>query len=255
MKTVAPTVCEILGLKPPAAASEAPIAPVVSDLAGAKHVAVLAPDALGILAWRLWKDEMPFLKSLHEKRSILLEAIMPSITPVNFACMLTGAELDVHGMKTREMEFQCETVYDVVRRAGGQSAGVGHRGYSGELLLARYADIPGVTEPGACMPVTDKIIEVFERERPRFLIAQYGHTDTVFHKIGPSDPGVVPMLHECDQALEKVVEYLLAHGVAVILLADHGQHDVPEPAEGAKRGTHGTDSPEDCLVPCTWVEA
>ena len=126
MKAVAPTVCAALGLRPPKVATEASIAPMLDGLRGAERIAVLAPDALGIVAWALWKEEMPFLKSLHEQNSILLRSIMPSVTLVNFACMLTGAELEVHGMRTREMDFLCETVYDVVREAGGTSAGCGH---------------------------------------------------------------------------------------------------------------------------------
>ena len=255
MKAVAPTVCAVLNIQPPPPATEAPIGPAVDELRGVEGLAVLAPDALGIVAWSLWKDEMPFLKSLHEKNSILLRSIMPSVTPVNFACMLTGAELEVHGMRTREMDFQCETVYDAVRAAGGASAGLGHKGYSGELLLARYADYPGVAERGESMLVTDQIVEVFDRHRPTFMIAQYGATDTACHAHGPSSPEVAPVFRECDQALEKAVNYLLARNIGVVVLADHGQHDLPDAPEGAKRGKHGTDSDEDCLVPCTWTRA
>lgn len=253
MKCVAPTVAAILGLEPPAAATESAIAAVVRDLGGAQHVAVLAPDAFGIVPWQRWQDEMPFLKSLHARHSILLESIMPSSTPMNFACMVTGAELAVHGMRTREMDFQCETLFDVVRRAGGQSAGVGHRGYSGELLLARCADIPGVTEPGLSKTITRKIMEICTPSPPSFLIAQFGDVDTLFHQIGPSHPDVVPMLRELDEALSQLVPFLTARGMAVILLADHGQHDVPPTADKPGFGTHGTDCPEDRLVPCTWT--
>ena len=253
MKAVAPTVAGVLGLARPQAAEAEPISEMTADLEGARRVAVLAPDALGVVPWRLWQDELPFLKSLHAKRSILLESILPSSTPMNFACMVTGAELAVHGMKTRDMQFHCETLFDLVRRAGGTSAGVGLRGYSGELLLARCADIPGVVDGETAMVVTDEIIRICDRRLPEFLIAQFGNVDTLFHKIGPSHPDVVPMLRELDQALAKVVAYLTSREVAVILLADHGQHDVP-PSEGRSGyGTHGTDCPEDRLVPCTWT--
>lgn len=253
MKCVAPTVSAILGLRRPAAALAPAIGEIAADLSGVRRVAVLAPDALGILPWKLWRDEMPFLKSLHERRSILLESIMPSITPVNFACMLTGAELDTHGMKTREMEFLCETVYDVVRSGGGKSAGVGHKGYTGELMLARCADIPCIAEPGTAGTVTGEIVAVVERHAPDFLIAQYGNIDTVFHRVGPSDPSVVPMMRELDDALEKAVGCLTKAGAGVILLADHGQHDAPDAKPGENLGRHGSDCPEDRLVPCTWI--
>ena len=253
MKCVAPTVAAILGVGRPAAAAEPAIEPMARELDGARSAAVLAPDALGILPWGLWQDDMPFLKSLHARRSILLESILPSATPMNFACMLTGAELAVHGIEAREMPFRCETLFDTVRRAGGRSAGAGFRGYSGELLLARCADIPGVVEPDLALPLVEKIIDLIEAQAPRFLIAQFGNPDTVFHKIGPSHPGVVPTLRELDKALAKLVPFLTARGTAVILLADHGQHDVPPSADHPGYGTHGLDCPEDRLVPCTWL--
>ena len=58
------------------------------------------------------------------------------------------------------------------------------------------------------------------------------------------------MLRETDARLRRLVTGLKPLGYAVIILADHGQHDVP--GDG-KNGSHGTDSPEDCLVPCTWT--
>jgi len=253
MKCVAPTVSEVLKVDRPLKAEEQSIEEIVDDLRGSSSLAILAPDALGIVPWRRWQNEMPFLQSLHVRNSLLLESIMPSSTPMNFGCMLTGAELAVHGMKTREMEFQCETVFDVIRRAGGKSAGVGHRGYSGELLLARCADIPGVAEPGTAKTVGDKIIELYDAYAPMFLIAQFANVDTLFHKIGPSHPDVVPMLRELDMTLSRVVPYLTDRKVAVILLADHGQHDVFSADGKFSHGEHGTDCPEDRLVPCTWT--
>lgn len=255
MKSIAPTAAAILGLEKPAPATEAPVAPILSDLAGSRHLAILAPDALGILPWTLWKNRMPFLSFLHDKHSVLLEAAMPSKTPVNFACMLTGAELAAHGMNTRDMDFKCETLFDVIRRAGGKSAGAGEKRKTADLLLGRYADFAWITEcHSSADAISDLILQGFRRESPMFLIAQYALVDTVFHKYGPSDPAVVPMLEDLDRSLEKLVPGLADSGADIILLADHGQHDVPEPPGGGNRGTHGTDTPEDRLVPCTWVK-
>ncbi len=255
MKTIAPTAAAVLGIDCPAAAAETPIGPITKDLKGARRLAILAPDALGILPWRLWKDRMPFMSSLHEKRSILLESIMPSVTPVNFACMLTGAELDVHGVRTREMDFRCETLFDVIRRSGGTCAGAGQRGATGERLLARCADFGWVAEPGSAAAVGDAIMENFQSHMPSFLIAQFANVDSTFHKLGPSNPEVVPMLIELETVLSKLIACLTDLDTDIILLADHGQHDAIDPPEGSDRGRHGTDMDEDRLVPCTWIQA
>ncbi|MFA7158731.1 MAG: alkaline phosphatase family protein [Kiritimatiellia bacterium] len=255
MKSVAPTVSVVLGLDRPAAAADDPIAPIAVNLAGSRHLAILAPDALGLHPWRLWKHKMPFLFSLHKKKSILLEAIMPSNTPVNFACMLTGAELAVHGMQTREMDFKCETIFDVVRRAGGKSAGAGQKGKTAGLLLGRCADFAWIsTDDWHPAAISCLVLEGFEREVPMFMIVQYASVDSFFHKYGPSNPAVVPILEEMDLSLQELVPRLSGAGVDVIILADHGQHDIPDPVPGGNRGTHSTDCPEDRLVPCTWVK-
>ena len=73
---------------------------------------------------------------------------MPSITPVNFSAMVTGTDLDGHGVRSYDHDFACETLFDVVRAAGGQSAAVGFEGYTGSKLLARFSDIDGTTERG-----------------------------------------------------------------------------------------------------------
>jgi len=253
MMDVAPTVSAVLGLSAPAQARGSSIAQVARDLAGRARMAVLAPDAFGWFAWTLWQDEMPYLKSLHAERSLILRSVMPSITPVNFSAMVTGTDLEGHGVPSKEDDFRCETLFDVVRRAGGQSAAVGLEGYTGSRLLARYADIDGTTAPGGDDLVADKVIEIAQAQAPAFLIAQLGRVDDVFHQYGPSSPEVVPMLRETDARLQRLCEALKDEGYGVIILADHGQHDIVDDPSTSMKGGHGQDRDEDRLVPCTWL--
>jgi predicted AlkP superfamily pyrophosphatase or phosphodiesterase len=252
MINVAPTVSAILGLPAPKQAAGSAIEGIVRDLS-VPRVAILAPDAFGEFAWALWQGEMPYLKSLHARRSIILRSVLPSITPVNFATMVTGTDLTGHRVRTFRHDFACETLFDVVRRAGGRSAGVGLNGYTGAELLARFADIDGNAGNGSDDAVVDRAIEIVEQAAPEFVIVQLGRVDDVFHRYGPSCPAVVPMLRETDARLETLIDHLKPLGYGVIILADHGQHDVPDASEGEHRGSHGTDRPEDRLVPCTWV--
>ena len=80
MTCVAPTISAILDLPIPAQASGTAIADVVGDLHNRDRVAVLATDAFGDYAWGLWRGEMPFLHSLHARRSLILRSVLPSIT-------------------------------------------------------------------------------------------------------------------------------------------------------------------------------
>ncbi len=252
MMDVAPTVSALLGLEPPAAAKGTPIPEIVQDLTEIERVAVLAPDAFGLFAWTLWQQQMPYLQSLHRDRSLILQSTMPSITPVNFSTMVTGTDLEGHGVRTKDHDFQCETLFDVVRQAGGRSAAVGFEGYTGSKLLARYADIDGTTQPGTDDDIVESVLRITQSELPTYLIAQLGRVDDVFHKYGPSSPEVVPMLQETDLRLGRLVAALKPLGYGVIILADHGQHDIVDDPTTTLKGGHGQDRDEDRLVPCTW---
>ena len=253
MMDVAPTASAVLQLPAPAHARGSPIPEIAADLAGARGVAVLALDAFGVYAWNLWRAEMPWLDSLHARRSVTLRSVMPSITPVNFATMVTGTDLERHQIHSFRHSFACETLFDVVRKAGGKSAGVGLDGYTGSELLGRFADIRGNAGDGSDDAVAGKTMQIAGDERPVFLIAQFGRVDDVFHEHGPSSPEVVPMLRESDGRMRRVVEHLKPLGYGILILADHGQHDTADPSTGGMRGIHGTGMPEDCLVPCTWI--
>ncbi|MDF1515932.1 MAG: alkaline phosphatase family protein [Anaerolineae bacterium] len=252
MVDVAPTVSAILGIRPPSSSCGQPIQEITQDMAGRDKVAVLAPDAFGWFAWELWQQEMPFLQELHGAHSLILRSVLPSITPVNFSTMVTGTTLEGHGVKTYRHDFLCETLFDTVRAAGGKSAGIGFEGYTGGELLARFSDIDGTTERGEDSNIVEKVRLIAERDKPRFLIAQLGRVDDIFHKYGPSSPQVVPMVRDLDKNLKNLVEFLVPLGYAVLILADHGQHDIIDDPNTHMKGGHGSDSDTDCQVPLTW---
>ena len=253
MMDVAPTVSAILQIPVPAQAKGSAIQDIFADLSSSTRVAILATDALGMFAWNLWKADMPHLRSLHLRHSVVLESVMPSITPVNFAAMVTGTDLAGHAVHSKSGDFACQTLFDVMREAGMTSAAVGLDGYTGCELLGRFADICGNAGDGSDDTIADSAKNISERSRPEFLIAQLGRVDDTFHRYGPSSHSVVPMLRDTDARLKRLVEHLGPLGYGVILLSDHGQHDVTDAPVGELKGSHGTDSPEDRLVPCTWA--
>jgi len=252
---VAPTVASALGLRPPRAAAEPPIPEIVADLAGLERVAVLAVDAMGLSVWQHWRAQMPYLTSLHEAHHTVLRSVSPPITPVNFAALVTGAPLEVHKIGDRFAPLACESLFDVVREAGGFSLGAGQPTYTGGEFLARYSDLPGrVPRPGDAA-VEELLMETVPARLPRYLIVQFGDTDTCFHQVGPTSPEAEAVVREADARVQRVATMLLGHDYGVIVLADHGQHDVPLP--GAKDRVHGghdgSGGEQDFLVACTWA--
>ena len=250
MTAVAPTVVRALGLRDLADATGAPIDPVLADLAGSARIAIVAPDALGQASLDHFAGEMPFLSGMHAARHLVLRSVMPSITPVNFATMVTGCELEVHGVSAKALPVQCETIFDVLAGAGMRGAGCGRPGYTGSDLLARIAQIDGTAALSDDAAIEEAVLRIARDDRPEFLIAQLGATDDHFHRFGPYSERMIPKLRETDCRLERMVGELTSLGYSLMILADHGQHDTGNPDKG---GTHGTEMDEDCLVPCTWL--
>ena len=252
MTCVAPTVARCLGLRAPAHATGAPVEAIVSELQGCERLAIVAPDALGRGALECLGHAMPWLTARCAERSVTLRSVMPSITPVNFAAMVSGCDLDGHGVRSKELDFACETLFDVLAEAGLCGAGCGRPGYTGSDLLARVAQIDGTAALPDDAAIEEIVLGIAQTQRPTFIIAQLGGTDDHFHRFGPCSPRMIPKLRETDCRLERMVVTLGEFGYGVIVLSDHGQHESGNPD---KMGTHGTDSDEDCLVPCTWLTA
>lgn len=252
MTCVCPTIAAALNVPVPSGATGEPIAETLADLAGSGRIAVLAPDALGLSSLRHFANDMPFLSALCADRMVALRAVMPSITPVNFATMITGTDLAGHGVRSKEMGCSCETLFDVLGANGLSAAGCGRPGYTGGELLARCAQHKGVARVPDDAGTEEVTLRIARESLPEFIITQIGGTDDHFHRFGPASDSARPKVQETDQRLQRLCGELGALGYAIIILADHGQHETGDPSH---MGSHGTDSDEDCLVPCTWIAA
>jgi len=252
MTAVAPTVAACLGVRAPAQAVGPVIEEMLATLGGAERLAVIAPDAVGLAIWRRWRERMPFVRGLVEGSGVALRAVMPTITPVNFATMVTGVGPEVHGVGAFSDDFQCETLFDVLREEGRGSAGCGQPGYTGGELLARFADVNGRVDENDDDLVTERVIQIARDERPAFIIAQLGRTDDVLHAHGPAAEETAEALARADGRLAATWEALGPLGYGMVVLADHGQHEVVW-EDGKVHGSHGSDCDEDALVPCGWL--
>lgn len=252
MQAIAPTAARVLGVPSPRSAEAQPIDAVVRDLSGAKRVAVIGVDALGKLIFEHWSEKMPFLTGMIREKSFVVRSIMISKTPVNFGCMVTGASMNVHGVTQRVEPFKCETLFDVLRANGKVSAGLGRKNWTGDELLGRFADISANGRAEDDFQLEAFLLETITGKRPDYLITQFGLTDEMFHVYGPYAPEVETAVTHADEYLRRVTPILRAEGYGVIILADHGQHTIVA-EEGGRRGTHGSDSDEDRLVPLTWA--
>jgi hypothetical protein len=252
MQALAPTAAAILGVPAPKQAEAPPIDAVVKDLRGVKRVAILGVDAFGASIWSKMCDQTPYLNSLSLKSNqAQLRSVMPSVTCVNFGCMITGGSQTTTGIKTFDSKLACEDLCSVLRARGMKSGGFGRTKWTGDRLLGRYADF-STPDMNNDSEVLAGLMKIVEEKKPEFVIVQYGETDTVFHAQGPFSPEAREACAQADAWLKKLVPWLRARGYAIIITADHGQHEFTK-KDGKTGGKHGTDSDLDCLVPLVWL--
>lgn len=252
MQSLAPTVAKILGVPAPKQAEAPPIDAVTKDLRGSKKVAVLGVDALGMAIWNKMREKTPYLNSLVLQRNhAQLRSVLPSVTCVNFGCMITGASQKTTGITTRDSKLACEDLCSVLRSRGMKSGGFGRKDYTGDRLLGRYADF-AVPDQTTDLDVLAALMKVVAEQKPQFVIVQYGKTDDVFHRQGPFSKEAGEACAEADAWLGKLVPWLRARGYAILITADHGQHEVAR-KNGTIGGSHGSPSDLDCLVPLVWL--
>ncbi len=255
MKAIAPTISRLFRIRPPSQAKAEPIMPIVEALDGVERIAVLAIDALGYKAYEKFKDSMPYMSSIIRNNGELsyLKSILPSITPVNFASMVTGVEVDIHRVKARNQDFGCETLFDILRLNNKKSAGLGRKNYTGNELLGRFADFTAGGSAISDNDVEEVLLRIMRHKMPEFIIVQYALVDDVSHLYGPYSEQAEEAIAKADEWLSRCIPELRKHKYGVIILSDHGQHEFQK-SNGAIGGTHGSDIDEDCIVPLSWIK-
>jgi 2,3-bisphosphoglycerate-independent phosphoglycerate mutase len=95
--------------------------------------------------------------------------------------------------------------------------------------------------------IRDAIIPEIEKEEVDFICLNFANTDMVGHT-GVFE-AVVKAAETADSCAKAVTEAALAHGYATIIIADHGNAEFMENADGSPNTAHTTN-----LVPCILVD-
>jgi predicted AlkP superfamily pyrophosphatase or phosphodiesterase len=256
MTQVAATVCALLGVNPPAAANPRPIGPVVSTLAGAPRLAIVAIDALGEWTLARHADRAPTLAALGHLRRGAVRSVIPAITPVNFSTMATGASPFAHGVRKRTDPLPLDTMFHRLRAIGKTSATASRDLSSVGKLLSPLADWGASSHRNLDSEVLDLATDLVARRRPDFILVHVLDVDDGSHAEGPSSELAGQSLADSDLRLRALLAPLAAAGYSLIVLADHGQHDAePEDNDPHHRGTHSGRVEADVLVPLFWATA
>ena len=256
----AATVCKLMGIEAPACADE-PLdwaCDILSDLCkeGFDRVLIHNPDAVGMWLYQAYPDAFePVLK--HTQLTVPFKTVMPSVTPVCFGTMYTGAEPAVHGIQSyTKPVIKIDTFFDAVLRAGKKVAMIVTPNCSlARVFLERDIDFYHCDTESAAVVKAQELIVQDEYDVICVYTFMY---DTLTHRKGTEDPDTLDALYRqgtfFDTLVSSVKRHWKQHNTLVTFSPDHGAHDVPpgEVKYGSKgnihKGTHGTDMTKDLNI-------
>ena len=250
LDTLCAALCYAMGIEAPAQA--APANQVLCDyvdktLNGKKvdRILMYNPDAIAQWIEEKYPDQIVEVRNRAEV-DVPMRAVMPSVTPVCFGTMYTGAQPEVHGIqKYTKPVITIDTIFDALIRAGKKCAILGDTKCSlCHIFLDRemdYFPCENVAEINA------KAIELIEKDEHDFIVVYNGNYDAKMHKYSPEGTVALGELRANSHAFallyEMVKKYWTGHDTLVGFGMDHGCHAIVK--DGELRGTHADDSPED----------
>ncbi len=254
MTAVAPTVCAIFDIAPPQSAGEPALSDVAELLQGSDRLAHIVIDAFGMATWKCHENVARPINRLAEVRRAELQSVLPAITPVNFSTIASGAAPEIHGVTSRDETLAVDTTFARLGDAGKTTAVCGRALSTAGMLLSDHSTYPTVAPDNSDKTVMDLFI-ARTRERVDYILVQLLDVDDAGHKGGPFDLLTHQAVGRTSFRLQNMITAAAENGYALMLHADHGQHDV-EPEDGAPEGMKGTHSgsrQEDVRVPFIYL--
>jgi predicted AlkP superfamily pyrophosphatase or phosphodiesterase len=250
LDTICAALCEIMGIAPPehaAAANKALVDYAKSVFGGenADRIFMYNPDAIAQWLYekypQLFKDAKPRIDL-----ELPLRSPMPSVTPVCFSTMYTGAQPEIHGFtKYEKRTIAIDTIFDALIRAGKKPAIVAyHTCTVGVIFKEREMDYFTYTNDA---DVHAKVAELILEDKYDFIAIHACNFDTFMHKYGTESVEALSELNVNSSvyaSFDKLIrDNWKGHNVLMGFAMDHGCHDTDSGA-----GTHGLDMPEDLNI-------
>ena len=250
LDTVCAALADAMGIAPPACAAPAneELTEYVRRAFGEKkadRILMYNPDAAA--QWIV--EKYPFLIEEVEQRAgirLPLRSVMPSVTPVCFGTMYTGAQPAVHGIQKYEKPvIRIDTLFDAMIRAGKKPVIIAYASVSlSKIFLEREMDyfVYDTIEQ-----VNAKAAELIMRDEHDLIVVYNGNYDYVMHRHGPESLRALSELRVNAHAfavLEELVRtHWKYHRTLMGFAMDHGAHEIDEGL-----GSHGLDMPEDLNI-------
>ena len=260
LRAIAPTVSKILGVPAPSGSESDPIPEVLDTLPSADRLMVIVLDGFGWALWERLADTVPALGGLAGCHLLRITSVVPCLTYVCLSSMLTGRSPGSHSVASLDDAIRAssateiDTVFDAVRRTGRTTLLAAHKkGVSG-LPVDRFADHTVVVGSEFDAGLYVRVPEIVRAHRPTFGFVHLTDVDEAGHAWGPYSQEVRDAASEMDRRLGGFMLDLAEHGYAIVVLADHGLHEVLEgtPDSGGHLGTHDGSVDEDLTIPLMW---
>ena len=216
-------------------------------LAGQKvsRIFMYNPDAIAQWIYQKYPHLFEEVK-LRTQIEIPFATVMPSVTPVCFGTMYTGAQPDVHGIKGYvKPVIRIDTLFDALIRNGKKVALVSTAGDSmSKIFLERDMDyyIYDTVEE-----VNAKACELIIADDHDFIAVYNANYDTYMHKYGPESCEALGELRSNVRAFGMFAELIKAHwtkhNTLLGFAMDHGCHEID-----GNCGSHGLDMDEDMNI-------
>ena len=213
----------------------------------ADRVVMYNPDAIAQWVYQKYPEYLQNAKKNTDKE-IYLCSVMPSVTPVCFGTMYTGAQPEVHGIQKYEKPvITIDTIFDRLIAAGKKVALITYGGCSlGQIYLKRNMDYYHFDQ-GGIEAVNAKAMEVILRDEHDFIVIYNGNYDSIMHKNGPESAKALAELRLNDHVFGMITNLIKTHwkhhNTLVGLAMDHGCHEID-----GNCGSHGLDMPEDLNI-------
>lgn len=256
-----PTICHLFGVPEPEQCG-GEVIPEIADQADklmngegkTQRTVLFCADALGEDQRRHFPEDFEAIEKVAGFR-IRSASVMPSVTPVCYGTIFTGAAPCVHGIRKYEKPvIRIETLFDVFARAGKNVAILSDNGCSIDTIFrgrqvdyySFHSNRPGGLT-GADRQAFEFTLRFIEEDAYDLIVCYMTNYDHQMHGYGPFSPEAAEQAHLAAERFGKLREtmdrYWAKYNRVLVFVPDHGGHCTDE-----RHGGHGSDRPEDMVV-------
>ena len=258
LDTLCAALAYAMGIEPPkeAAAPNPTLIDYIDEkLQGKKadRIFMYNPDAIGQWVYEKYPHYTHEIRDCTELE-LPLRTVMPSVTPVCFGTMYTGAQPAVHGIQKYEKPaITIDTLFDAMIRAGKKCLIISNTNCSlDQIYRGRDMDYIDVKKHYDINAAAAKAIL---EDKYDFIVCYNGNYDFWQHRHGPESTEALAELKFNSAAAttfaRMIQENWTGHNTLFGFAMDHGSHEIPafEKRPGLiYRGTHGEEIPEDINI-------